>query len=86
MHLEDWSPSVADILAEESGLAQLTEVHWQVINFLRDYYHENNRVPLNVQLKKGTGISLLQLEALFPGGIKLGARRIAGLPNPKSCM
>ena len=86
MHLEDWSPTVADILAKESGLSQLAEAHWLIINFLRDYYHENNRVPLNVQLKNGTGISLLQLEALFPGGIKLGARRIAGLPNPKSCM
>ena len=31
-------------------------------------------------------MSLLEVEALFPGGIKYGARRIAGLPNPKACL
>jgi sulfur relay (sulfurtransferase) DsrC/TusE family protein len=29
---------------------------------------------------------LLELEQLFPEGIKYGARRIAGLPNPKNCV
>jgi len=40
---------------------------------------------MNRDLKAGLGISLLDLEALFPGGIRHGARRIAGLPNPRSC-
>ena len=26
----------------------------------------------------------MEMEALFPGGIKYGARRLAGLPNPKN--
>lgn len=86
MHAEDWSPAAARILAGEAGLDNLSATHWKVIDFLRVYYFENGRAPLNIQLKNGTGISLLELEALFPGGIKLGARRIAGLPNPKSCM
>lgn len=86
MHSEDWSRPAACILAQEAGLSDLTDEHWKVIGFLREYYAYNNRAPLNIQLKNGTGISLLKLEALFPGGIKLGARRIAGLPNPKSCM
>ena len=86
MHAEDWSRSAARILAREAGLSVLTDRHWKVIGFLREYYFENGRLPLNIQLKQGTGLNLLELEALFPGGIKLGARRIAGLPNPKSCM
>ncbi len=28
---------------------------------------------------------LLELNGLFPEGIKMGARRLAGLPNPKTC-
>ncbi len=82
----EWGEDVAETLARESGLKGLAPEHWQVLRFLRDFYTANGRAPLNRQLAKGTGISLLRLEGLFPGGIKLGARRLAGLPNPKSCI
>jgi len=82
---EDWSEEVAETLARETGLHELTETHWKVIRFLREYYFLNGRSPLNHQLKTGVGMSMLDLEKLFPEGIKRGARRIAGLPNPKSC-
>ena len=81
----DWSQEVAAILAQESGLVELTETHWKVMRFFREYYLYHGRAPLNRHLKEGTGLSLQTLEALFPGGIRLGARRLAGLPNPKSC-
>jgi sulfur relay (sulfurtransferase) DsrC/TusE family protein len=57
-----------------------------VICFLRDFYDNNGRAPLNRELTKGSSLSLLQIERLFPDGIKRGARRIAGLPNPKNCL
>ena len=81
----DWSEEVATILAQESGLANLTQTHWQVMRFFREYYFYHGRAPLNRHLKEGTALSLKALEGLFPGGIRLGARRLAGLPNPKSC-
>ncbi len=31
------------------------------------------------------GWSLMELESMFPGGIRKGARLLAGLPNPQSC-
>jgi tRNA 2-thiouridine synthesizing protein E len=82
---EDWSEEVFVALANESGLVPVTERHRQVVRFLRDYYAANGRAPLNNQIRKGTGMSLLELEGLFPDGIKMGARRLAGLPNPKTC-
>jgi len=82
----DWTEEAAVLLARESGLDALTDIHRQVIFFLRQYYFSNGRAPMNRQLKDGLGMSLMALEALFPGGIKNGARRLAGLPNPKSCM
>jgi tRNA 2-thiouridine synthesizing protein E len=82
---EDWSREVAEALAAECGLHEMTETHWRVIGFMRDYFSYHGRAPLNAQLKAGTGMRLLDLESFFPGGIKQGARRIAGLPNPKSC-
>ncbi|BEQ16166.1 TusE/DsrC/DsvC family sulfur relay protein [Desulfoferula mesophila] len=82
---DDWSEAAVRELAKEAGLETMTEDHWKVIHFLRDFYAYNGRAPLNNKLKKGTGLSLLELEGLFPGGLKFGARRLAGLPNPKSC-
>jgi tRNA 2-thiouridine synthesizing protein E len=82
---DEWSEDVFLALAHESGIVPVTERHWQVVRFLRDYYAANGRAPLNNQLRKGTGLSLLELEGLFPDGIKMGARRLAGLPNPKTC-
>jgi len=80
-----WSEEVAQALAGEAGLTELSETQWRIIRFLRDYYFENGRSPLNRQIRQSTGISLLELESLFSGGIKYGARRLAGLPNPKNC-
>ncbi len=81
----DWSEEVFELLAGESGLSSVTEQHWKVVRFLREYYAYHGRSPLNHQLKAGTGLSALELQRLFPEGIKLGARRLAGLPNPKTC-
>ena len=85
MHFEDWSEEAFEWLAKESGLLQIDDRHWRVIRFLRSFYAYNRRAPLHRQLKEGTGMSLLEMEGLFPSGIKTGARRMAGLPNPKSC-
>lgn len=84
-NVDDWSEEVAEVLAGENGVKEMTDAHWRVIRFLRDYFINQGRAPLNAQLKSGLGMSLLELESLFPRGIKAGARKIAGLPNPKSC-
>ena len=81
-----WSEEAACLLARESGLDTLTDVHWRVLGFLREFYFTNGRAPMNRQLRAGTDMSLMALESLFPGGIKHGARRLSGLPNPRSCM
>lgn len=82
---EQWSMKCCEILARESGILHLEERHRRVIHFLRQFYEYNARAPLNKELRQGTGLSLLEMERLFPQGIKNGARRLAGLPNPKTC-
>jgi len=82
----DWSDEAAEILARESGLDELTETHWKVLRFFRGYYAYHGRAPMNRHIREGTGLSLGEIESLFPGGIRLGARRLAGLPNPKTCL
>jgi dissimilatory sulfite reductase related protein len=83
---DDWSEPAAEELARESGLARLDDVQWRVLRFMRAYYLRNGRSPMNRDLRQGTELSLVELERLFPDGIKMGARRLAGLPNPKTCL
>ena len=84
-HVEDWTEEMAEALASECGIERLSDRQWQVIHFLRDYFSYHERAPLNRDLKAGLGISLMQLEGLFLGGMRRGARRVAGLPNPRAC-
>ncbi len=83
--VEDWSREVAQELAKEMGMAGLCESCWQVLSFMREYYFYHGRAPLNKDLRKGTKMSILEIEALFPAGVRMGARLLAGLPNPKTC-
>lgn len=82
---EDWSEELLGVLAKEAGLLEIQDRQWHVIRFLREFYAINGRAPSHRQFREGTGLSLLELEKLFPGGIRHGARRLAGLPNPKDC-
>ena len=84
-HPEDWTEEVAAALALECGIEHLSEVQWRVIRFLRDYFSYHGRAPLNRDLKAGLNMSLMELESVFPEGIRRGARRVAGLPNPRMC-
>lgn len=82
---ETWDEMMAINIARSQGMPDLNELHWKVINFLRKYYLSMGKAPLNNELRKSVGLSLIQIEKMFPKGIRLGARCIAGLPNPKSC-
>lgn len=83
---QDWSEDVALELAREMGMENLNERCWRVIHFMREYYFYHGRAPMNKDLKKGTAMPLMELEQLFPQGIRGGARLLAGLPNPKACL
>jgi tRNA 2-thiouridine synthesizing protein E len=83
-----WEPAVAEAMAGIDGIV-LTELHWQVIRFLRDYYEEYQVAPDLRTLSKALGHALgtdkgskEQLTALFSGAPAKTACRYAGLPKP----
>jgi dissimilatory sulfite reductase related protein len=82
---KDWTEEIARILAAEDGLEDISDMQWRIIRFLREFYFYHGRAPMNRDIKKKIGLSFMEMEALFPNGIRRGARRIAGLPNPKTC-
>jgi tRNA 2-thiouridine synthesizing protein E len=58
---------------------RLSERHWQIINYLRDYYEMNRVVPTVYRTCEENQIDLNELEQLFPDGYHRGAVKIAGL-------
>ncbi len=91
-NLEDWSPEVAEAMAAEDD-QELTEQHWEVINFLREYYDEYQIAPAVRVLTKQIGKRLgpekgnsKYLYELFPYGPAKQACRYAGLPKPTGCV
>ncbi len=83
---ETWSESVAAALASADGISELTEKHWKVINYLRDYYQKFGIAPMVRKLCKETGLSLAEIYELYPAGPAQGACKIAGLCKPTGCV
>ena len=88
LNFEAWNREFAVELAKEHGV-ELTDCHWLIINFLRDYYLEYDIAPepgeiikrLSKQINPTEPCTRKHLEGLFAqGGCEL-ACKIAGLPN-----
>ncbi len=92
IQLDLWNEEVAVALANNENI-KLTDAHWEVINFLRDYYDEYNVAPMIRILTKAIGKKFGQekgntkyLYELYPGGPSKQACKIAGLPKPTGCV
>ena len=84
---KDWAKDVADTLAkEEEGIDTLTDDHWALIDYIRNYYLEKNLAPMVRKLCKITGFQLRYIYELFPSGPAKGACKVAGLPKPDGCV
>lgn len=82
---DDWSEDLAMAFARADNIV-LTEDHWKVIRYLRDYYSEHQVAPMIRKLCKETGCSLKYIYELFPSGPAKGACKLAGLPKPAGCV
>jgi dissimilatory sulfite reductase related protein len=81
-----WNKEVAAALGKTEGVDDITEEHWKVVNFLREYYLEFGVAPMIRKLCKSTGFKLNKIYELFPSGPAKGACKIAGLPKPTGCV
>ncbi len=92
LNLGDWNDQLATEMAKVDG-SDLDEDHWEVINFLRDYYEEYQVAPAVRVLTKAIGKKLGKekgnskyLYELFPYGPAKQACKYAGLPKPTGCV
>lgn len=83
---EVWDQNVALDFATTEDISELTEDHWKVINYLRDYYLKFGVAPMVRKVCKETGYKLNRIYELFPSGPAKGACKLAGLPKPTGCV
>jgi tRNA 2-thiouridine synthesizing protein E len=86
VHPEQWTEPMADDIARENGIGELTDRHWQVITFMRHTYLETGAAPSIRTLGKASGVPIKELYQLFPKGPAKLAAKIAGIPKPRGCI
>lgn len=87
-----WNPELAVLIADSENI-EMSDDHWEIVNFLRNYYEEYQIAPavriLTKAVKKTLGAekgNSNYLYELFPYGPAKQAVKIAGLPKPTSCI
>jgi dissimilatory sulfite reductase related protein len=92
VNLDDWNKDVAGHIATLEEI-DMSEAHWEVVNFLRDYYAKYQIAPMIKILVKEIGKVMgpekgntKYLYELYPGGPAKQACKIAGLPKPTGCV
>ncbi|MFY1027882.1 TusE/DsrC/DsvC family sulfur relay protein [Actinobacillus seminis] len=87
-----WNEDVAKAIAQQENIV-LTEAHWEVIYFVRQFYQEYHTSPAIRMLVKSLAEKLgaekgnsRYLQRLFPEGPAKQATKLAGLPKPAKCL
>ena len=85
---QDWNDDVAQELARQENI-ELTDDHWDVLRFMRDYYAEH-QIAVDVRhvmkhlAKKHGPESRNMVFELFPYGYVKQACKIAGMKRPRA--
>ncbi|REL35624.1 TusE/DsrC/DsvC family sulfur relay protein [Thalassotalea euphylliae] len=89
---QQWSEELAPELAKQDDV-ELTEAHWEVIRFVREFYVKFNTSPAIRALTKAMKDEFGEEKAnsrylyrLFPEGPAKQATKYAGLPKPARCI
>ncbi len=92
LNIGDWNKEIALAMAAEDDI-ELSAEHWEVINFLKDYFEEYEFAPAVRVLTKAIAKKLgndkgnsRYLYSLFPYGPAKQGCRFAGLPKPTGCV
>ncbi|MGD8719915.1 MAG: TusE/DsrC/DsvC family sulfur relay protein [Candidatus Zixiibacteriota bacterium] len=81
-----WNDEVAAAIAAEEGIDEMSEEHWKIVNFIREYWKEHDLAPAVRLICQEAGVSVRQIYKLFTAGPARGACRVAGLPKPDGCV
>jgi tRNA 2-thiouridine synthesizing protein E len=83
---DQWNRELAEEIAHENGIPELTDRHWAVIDFMRFRYITTGTAPSIRSLGKESGVPVKELYQLFPKGPAKLAAKIGGIPKPHGCI
>jgi len=80
-------------VADRAGIAgralqlgfTLTDRHWEILDFVLEYYRINSRTCTLRGLIKGKGMPKKDIYDLFPGNPIARISSLTGLPKPEEC-
>ena len=92
LDVTDWDELLVPVLAEAEGIV-MTQDHWDVVRFVRQFYLDYDTSPAIRALIKAMAPSFGPdkansrfLQRLFPKGPAKQASKLAGLPKPAKCL
>lgn len=82
----DFSEEVVQVIAAAEGI-ELTDAHWQIVNYMRDQYREHGHTPNFRNMLKDVQEFWPEADSkalydLFPVGPAKQAAKVAGLTQP----
>jgi len=80
-----WNKDIAQQIALDEGIGQLTARHWAIIEYLQNQH--NSKVNITIRAVGKSGVTdIKEFYELFPGGPLKKATKIAGIPKPVGCI
>ena len=75
----DWSPELAERVAERVGISPLEQEHWRVIAACREETARAGQPPTLPRIQELTGLGAREIARLFGGRIETLIALVAGL-------
>ncbi len=83
--IDDWSVNVAEQLAREEGIEEMTARHWKLIAAIRFHYERYGESPGCRDILIESGFTKKDIYELFPPFGHKTANKVARLPKPIEC-
>jgi tRNA 2-thiouridine synthesizing protein E len=82
----EWTQEIAEAIARQEGIDELTGDHWKIIDFCRETGLDSGSAPTLRQITTGTNVTTKELFKLFPKGPAKKVAKISGLGKPEGCV
>jgi len=84
-NFDQWSKDLAIALANENGISELTQKHWEVIEYIQKSVKEGISLSIRKVGKSGV-VDIKTFYELFPDGPLKKATLISGVQKPSGCV